>query len=74
MVHLTQVEYLLLRYFLQFPNELISRERLLKDIWSDGQVSIRTVDTHIAHLRKKLKDFTYNLRTVFRGGYILEME
>lgn len=74
MVHLTQVEYLILRYFLRFPNELISRERLLKDIWSDGQVSIRTVDTHIAHLRKKLKDFNHNLRTVFRGGYILEME
>jgi DNA-binding response OmpR family regulator len=72
-VHLTQVEYLVLRYFLQFPNEMISRERLLKDIWSDGTVSIRTVDTHIAHLRKKLKNFRFNLRTVFRSGYILEI-
>lgn len=72
-VHLTRAETRLLQYFLEHPNELISRERLLGDLWPDAVVASRTVDTHVAHLRKKLKDFQCELKTVFRGGYIMEI-
>jgi DNA-binding winged helix-turn-helix (wHTH) protein len=51
---------------------MISRERLLGDLWPDSIVTSRTVDTHVAHLRKKLKNFSCELKTVFRGGYILK--
>jgi DNA-binding response OmpR family regulator len=71
-VGLTQVEIQVLRYFLDHPSELISRERLLGDLWPSSVVTPRTVDTHVAHLRKKLKDCSLKLKTVFRGGYILE--
>jgi two-component system phosphate regulon response regulator PhoB len=71
-VYLTQVELQVLKYFLEYPDEMISRERLLGDLWPDSVVTSRTVDTHVAHLRKKLKNFTCNLKTVFRGGYILK--
>lgn len=73
LVRLTQVELQVLKYFLEYPNELISRERLLGDLWPDSIVTNRTVDTHVAHLRKKLKGFDQKLRTVFRGGYLLEV-
>jgi DNA-binding response OmpR family regulator len=69
----TQVELQVLRYFLDNPNELISRERLLGDIWPASVVTARTVDTHVSHLRKKLKDCSFRLKTVFRGGYMLEV-
>ncbi|MDR3606448.1 MAG: response regulator transcription factor [Oligoflexia bacterium] len=72
-VPLTQVELQVLKYFFDYPNELISRERLLGDLWPASVVTHRTVDTHVAHLRKKLKDSTLKLKTVFRGGYILEI-
>jgi two-component system phosphate regulon response regulator PhoB len=71
-IYLTQVELQMLRYFLEYPDEMISRERLLGDLWPDSVVTSRTVDTHVAHLRKKLKKFSCNLKTVFRGGYILK--
>jgi DNA-binding response OmpR family regulator len=71
-IYLTQVELQVLKYFLEYPDEMISRERLLGDLWPDSVVTSRTVDTHVAHLRKKLKNFSCNLKTVFRGGYILK--
>ena len=74
LVHLTQVEFQVLRYFLEYPNEMISRDRLLGDLWPDSVVTSRTVDTHVAHLRKKLRKFSCRLKTVFRGGYILETQ
>jgi two-component system phosphate regulon response regulator PhoB len=73
LVTFTQVEIQVLRYFLDYPNELISRERMLGDIWPSSVVTHRTVDTHVAHLRKKLKDCSLKLKTVFRGGYKLEV-
>lgn len=71
-VELTRAETRLLQYFLERPNELISRERLLGDLWPDAVVAARTVDTHVARLRRKLKDFSCELKTVFRGGYLLD--
>ncbi|MCM2277888.1 MAG: response regulator transcription factor [Oligoflexia bacterium] len=70
-VELTQIEVRLLQYFLEHANELISRERLLGDLWPDAVVSSRTIDTHVAHLRRKLKGFSGEIKTIFRAGYMV---
>jgi len=73
-LHLTQLEFELLRYFLEHPNEVVGRSKLLGDLWPDSVVTDRTVDTHIANLRKKIKGFKYPLTTIYGAGYILKVE
>lgn len=72
-VRLTQMEFELLRYFLERPNQVIPRNKLLGDLWPDAVVTDRTVDTHVANLRKKIKAFTYPLTTIYGAGYILKI-
>ena len=48
-------EFVLLRYFLEYPGQVLSREGLLKDVWGYPRVPEgRTVDVHVAQLRAKL--------------------
>jgi DNA-binding response OmpR family regulator len=50
-------EFKLLCYLTEHPQEVISRDRLLDAVWGYGsEVTTRTVDVHIAWLRKKIGD------------------
>jgi DNA-binding response OmpR family regulator len=71
-VKLTRIEFELLRYFLEHCDQVIDRQKLLGDLWPDSVVTHRTVDTHIANLRKKIRDFSYQLDTIYGSGYILK--
>lgn len=71
-VKLTRIEFELLRYFIEHPNEVVDRQKLLGDLWPDAVVTNRTVDTHMANLRKKIKGFSYGLETIYGSGYILK--
>ncbi len=56
LLDLTRYEYLLLKYLLQHPGQIHTREALMDSIWRDAlDTSDRTVDTHIKTLRAKLK-------------------
>jgi DNA-binding response OmpR family regulator len=49
-------ELKLLHYFHAHPNEVLSRERLLNEVWGiDYYGTTRTLDQHIAQLRKKVE-------------------
>ena len=53
---LTDREVHLLRLFLDHPHEVISRDRLLNDVWGYGAYpSTRTVDTFVYRLRQKIE-------------------
>ncbi len=73
-VNLTLKEYELLRLFLENPNMVFTRERLLESVWGmdyDGET--RTVDVHIRSLRAKLGICGEYIATVRGVGYRLEM-
>ena len=56
-VHLTAWEFTLLRYFIEHSREVLTRKRILDDLWGkDTGVNPRAVDTHIKTLRQKLED------------------
>ena len=56
-VDLTSIEFELLKLLMANPGQVIKRDRILKEIWGeDIYVSSRTVDAHIAKLRKKMGD------------------
>lgn len=74
-VHLGPTEFRLLRYFMERPGRVLSREQLLDAVWgSNIHVEIRTVDAHIRRLRKALNmDGKADLiRTVRSAGYALD--
>lgn len=56
-VSLTAHEFELLKYLLRNRGRVINRDELLDEIWGKNVfVTPRTVDTHIANLRKKIED------------------
>ncbi|MDA3130035.1 response regulator transcription factor [Aliibacillus thermotolerans] len=57
-IHLTQSEFRLLHFFMQHPNQILSREQLLEQLYPNGEkwVMERTIDVHIGKLREKLED------------------
>lgn len=58
-LHLTALEFKLLKFFIEHRGEVVSRDDLLDEAWGDAIVSPRTIDPHIVHLRKKIeKDFS----------------
>ena len=64
----------LLRYFLANPDRPVPRDELLRHVWGIDpyKIETRTVDMHIAHLRKKLRDDTQEILETVRGrGYRL---
>jgi DNA-binding response OmpR family regulator len=56
-LQLTDTEFRLLALLLTRRGEAITRDDFLKEIWGDEvYVTHRTVDTHVASLRKKIED------------------
>jgi DNA-binding response OmpR family regulator len=55
-VELSAKELQLLRYFLEHPGATLSRQELLDAVWGWNAMPVtRTVDVHVAGLRKKLE-------------------
>jgi DNA-binding response OmpR family regulator len=54
-VHLTALEFKLLKFFIERKGEVVARDDLLDEAWGDAIISPRTIDTHIVHLRKKIE-------------------
>jgi DNA-binding response OmpR family regulator len=71
-VHLTAKEFLLLEYLLQHRGRVVSRDRLLSDVWGYQYTGgTRTVDVHVRRLREKLPILATALETVKQFGYRL---
>ena len=52
---LTKREHLILQLFREHPGQFFTREEILKAVWpDDAYVGERSVDVHIARLRKKM--------------------
>ncbi|EQD46679.1 protein containing Signal transduction response regulator [mine drainage metagenome] len=71
-IALRPMEYLLLAHFLEYPHRLHHRQELVDVLWGSGAaIDPRTVDVHVARLRKALseKGRADAIETVFRFGY-----
>lgn len=75
LIDLTYKEYELLHLFMENPNQVFSREKLLTCIWGyEFEGNTRTVDTHIKTLRKKLGSEGHRIVTLIRSGYKFEVK
>jgi DNA-binding response OmpR family regulator len=70
-VRLTRTEFALVEHLARRPGVVFTRERLLIEVWgyADGDAGGRTVDSHVAALRRKLGPDL--IRTEHGIGYAL---
>jgi len=72
-VRLTRKEFDLLRYLVEHPGEILTRERLLDEVWGYERFpTTRTVDTHVLRLRQKFErdpERPEHIVTVHGQGY-----
>ncbi|WP_277485677.1 winged helix-turn-helix domain-containing protein [Catalinimonas alkaloidigena] len=75
-ISLSDKESRLMTIFALQQNELIERDRLLKEVWEDeGVFTGRSLDVFISRLRKKLQDDpSVRLANVHGKGYRLEVD
>ena len=71
-LNLRAQEFDLLLTFAEHRGLVLSREQLLQKAWGfDFYGQTRTVDVHVAHLRKKLEESSVRIETVTGVGYKL---
>lgn len=66
-ITLNRKEYELLKCFMENAGKVLSREKLLTEVWGYDAGETRTLDNHVARLRK----LGINIETVFGVGYKL---
>lgn len=74
-IKLTKKEYDILLLLISKNGNLLSRDEILNKVWQeDSYVSARTVDVHIARLRKKLEQYGPYIRNRSGFGYCFSKE
>jgi len=69
-VELTPLEYKLLMYFVDNRNIALNRDQIINAVWGyDYFGDMRTVDTHIKRLRKKIGEEGQRIKTIRGVGY-----
>jgi DNA-binding response OmpR family regulator len=72
-VEFTDLEFDILAYFINHRGRTVSRKQLLRDVWGiSGDITTRTIDRHVASLRKKIEpdpDEPTYIQTVYGIGY-----
>jgi DNA-binding response OmpR family regulator len=69
----TALEFSILHYFIRHRGRTVSRKQLLIDVWGiKGDITTRTIDRHVASLRKKIEEDPTEpkyIQTVYGIGY-----
>lgn len=74
---LTPIEYDIFNLLFQNHGNMVSSQRLLKEIWGyEPDDNVETIRVHIRHLRSKIDKISGNkkyIETIYGGGYILNI-
>lgn len=74
-INLNRREFDILNFLIENADNIVSRETLVQAIDKDAEIFDRTIDSHISHLRKKLKKEqvdSIKISSVYGVGYRLE--
>ena len=70
-IETTRKEYELLLYFMEHEGMILQRNTILDAVWEyDYEGDIRTIDTLVKQLRRKLGEECNYIRTVYGVGYV----
>lgn len=73
-IPLTKKEFEILVLLIQSSPNVLTRNDILNQVWSDEYVLDRTVDVHITRLRKKLRNYSSIIANRSGFGYYLNSE
>lgn len=72
-LRITQVEYAIIKMFMENPGKALSREEILKFVWGENYLGeLKIVDVNIRRLRVKIEDDPTNpiyITTIWGYGY-----
>jgi DNA-binding response OmpR family regulator len=74
-VELNRREYDILAHFVAQPESVVTRESLLRVLKKEGEIFDRTIDSHVSHLRTRLRQggaLDIQISSVYGVGYRLE--
>jgi len=68
----TSKEIMLMKFFMENPNRVFTKEQLYEYVWRDTVIDNNSVMVYVRHLRKKIEDFPKHpkyIKTVWGIGY-----
>ncbi len=74
-IELNRREFDILKFMMERAENIVSRDSLLQNMDKEGEIFDRTIDSHISHLRSKLKKAevtSVKISSVYGLGYRLE--
>ena len=74
-ISLKAMEYKLLKYLVDNPGRVVTKDELLANVWDDEFVGEGTLAVHIRHLREKIETDPKDpqvIKTIWGVGYMLE--
>ncbi len=69
-IKLPRVEFEVLNYFIENPNVILSRERVVKTLWGENKTNLKVLDVQLFNLRKKIPNLPIKNRSGF--GFIYQ--
>lgn len=69
-VAISPTQFKLLNAFISHPDQLLSRDWIKSTVWTDSDISLRSIDAHISKLRKVLPELDPYLMNIYGKGYI----
>lgn len=70
-IALTPKEFEILSLLVTKPNTVIRKSEIVRRVWPDVTVEENNLDTHLSNLRKKLRGFSAQIKTIKCVGYVL---
>lgn len=77
LLHLSSKELQLLKFFMENPNQVFTKEQLYQNVWGDTVIDDNTIMVYVRHLRSKIEDIPEKpkyLQTVWGIGYKFAVE
>ncbi|NER84022.1 MAG: response regulator transcription factor [Leptolyngbya sp. SIO1D8] len=73
-IELTAKEFDLLKYFMAYPQQVLTHQQILDTVWPDSRLTNNTniLHVYIRYLRRKLKSAGQLIQTVRGVGYMLK--
>jgi DNA-binding response OmpR family regulator len=73
-IQLSKIEFELLQLLANNKGRVLSRDKILDQLWGETAVGKRTIDAHLAKLRKKTSAMSYEIASIYGAGFILRQK
>jgi DNA-binding response OmpR family regulator len=69
---ITMTEFRIISLLVTNRNMVVQRDKMINHVWPKIKVNPNNIDTHLSNLRRKLKGFKGQIKTIKNLGYIIK--